>query len=171
MDKKKVIKFVAVTYAIAWTLQIIGSLYAVNNPGFTGTMVFQGALAVCMYAPMLAAFLVKADFKGMGWKPKFKGNIGWLFFAAYVALPLTAVGAAIFFLIFPGFFDTTGSYMIAQYEAAGVDMEEKLQEAGLNMQTLLVLSFIPALYAPFLNIITAIGEEAGWRGFLYPLAE
>jgi len=82
MDKKIVIKFVCITYAIAWTLQIIGSLYAVNNPGITGTMVFRGCLAVCMFAPLLAALLVKADFKGMGWKPKFKGNIGWLFFGA-----------------------------------------------------------------------------------------
>ncbi len=47
MDKKRVIKFVGITYVIAWTLQIIGSLYAVNNPGMTGTMVFQGCLAVC----------------------------------------------------------------------------------------------------------------------------
>ncbi|MCR4715091.1 MAG: hypothetical protein K5751_12035 [Treponemataceae bacterium] len=55
MDKKRVIKFVGITYVIAWTLQIIGSLYAVNNPGMTGTMVFQGCLAVCMLndAPFL----------------------------------------------------------------------------------------------------------------------
>ena len=32
MDKKKVIKFVCITYVIAWALQIIGSLYMVNEP-------------------------------------------------------------------------------------------------------------------------------------------
>ena len=57
MDKKKVIKYVAITYAVAWALQIIGSLYAVNNPGMTGTMVFRGSLAVCMFAPLVAALI------------------------------------------------------------------------------------------------------------------
>ena len=105
MDKKKVIKFVVITYVIAWTLQIIGSLYLVNNPGMTGTMVFQGCLAVCMFAPLVAALIANRNLKGMGWKPKFKGNIGWLFFAAYVTIPLMALGAALFFVIFPNLFD------------------------------------------------------------------
>ena len=168
MDKKKVIKFVVITYLIAWTIQIAVSLYKVNNPGMTGTTVFQMGLAVCMFAPLVAALISKASFKGMGWKPKFKGNIGWLFFAAYGVIPVVAAGAALFFVIFPDFFDTTGSYYIAATESAGVDIAEELAKAGMSIQTYTLVSMAALIYAPFINIITAIGEEVGWRGFLYP---
>ena len=63
MDTKKVIKFVVITYLIAWTIQIIVSLYMVNNPGMTGTLVFQAGLAVCMFTPLIAALISKAGFK------------------------------------------------------------------------------------------------------------
>jgi len=168
MDTKKVIKFVVITYLIAWTIQIAVSLYKVNNPGMTGTTVFQMGLAVCMFAPLVAALISKAGFKGMGWKPKFKGNIGWLFFAAYGVIPVVAAGAVLFFLIFPQFFDTTGSYYIAATESSGVDIAEELAKSGMSLQTYNLISMAALIYAPFVNIITAIGEETGWRGFLYP---
>ena len=168
MDKKKVIKFVVITYLIAWTIQIVVSLYMVNNPGQIGTMVFQFGLAVCMFAPLLAALISKAGFKGMGWKPKFKGNIGWLFFAAYGVIPVVAAGAVLFFMLFPNLFDTSGSYYIAATEAAGVDIVEELAKSGISIQTYMLVSMAALIYAPFVNISTAIGEEAGWRGFLYP---
>ena len=121
-----------------------------------------------MFAPLVAALISKASFKGMGWKPKFKGNIGWLFFAAYGVIPVVAAGSALFFVIFPDFFDTTGSYYIAATESAGVDIAEELAKAGMSIQTYTLVSMAALIYAPFVNIITAIGEEAGWRGFLYP---
>ena len=169
MDKKKVIKYVAITYAAAWALQIVGSVFFINNQTMTGKLVFQGCLSVCMFAPLLAALLVKADFRGMGWKPKFKGNIGWLFFCAYIATGITtAAGAVLFFQLFPTTFDTFGSYTIAQYEAIGQDFNKILEESGMTYQTYMLASIPGMLFAPFINTFLAIGEEAGWRGFLYP---
>ena len=168
MDTKKVIKFIVITYLIAWTIQIIVSLYMVNNPGMTGTLVFQAGLSVCMFTPLIAALISKAGFKGMGWKPKYKGNIGWLFFAAYGVIPFVIAGAALFFLIFPDLFDANGSYLMAQAEAAGQDIKAQMEQMGMSYQTYVLTSIPTFLIAPFINISTAIGEEAGWRGFLYP---
>ena len=169
MDKKKVIKYICITYVIAWTLQIIGSVYSVNNPGPTGDLVFQICLLVCMFGPLLAALITRGSLKGMGWKPKFKGNIGWLFFAAYITIPLMVIGAALFFVFFPNLFDGNGSYLIAQIQARGLDLAEALEEAGLDIRTYMIVQTVPALIiAPFINVFAAIGEETGWRGFLYP---
>ena len=38
----------------------------------------------------------------------------------------------------------------------------------MSIQTYVLVSMAALIYAPFVNISTAIGEEAGWRGFLYP---
>ena len=168
MDKKKVIKFVVITFIISWTIQIAVSLFMVNNPGMIGTTVFQVGLAVCMFAPLVAALISKASFRSMGWKPKLKGNIGWLFFAAYGVIPFVIAGAALFFLVFPDLFDTTGSYLMAQSKAAGVDLAAQLEQSGISYQKYVLMSLPAYLFAQFLNISTAIGEEVGWRGFLYP---
>ena len=169
MDKKNVIKFVAITYGIAWALQIPSSIFLVNHPGNIGTMVFQAGLALCMFAPLLAAFFVRKNFRGMGWKPVFKGNIGWLIFSAYVMVPLTTIGGVLFYMIFPNLFDMSGSVLIAQGQQNGVDAMAQLEQQGLTYQTYLLISLgSGVLIAPFFNIITAIGEETGWRGYLYP---
>lgn len=169
MDKKKVIRFVVITLCIAWAIQIAASIFMLNNPGTVGTTVFQVALAGCMYIPLLAALIVKGDFRSMGWKPKFKGNIGYLFFAAYVTVPLTAIGAAIFFMIYPDLFDMSGSWLMAQLEAQGLDPDTFFEQSGItDIKTYMLISIPGAVTAPFINMIFAIGEEAGWRGFLYP---
>lgn len=169
MNKKNVIKYIVITYLIAWAFQIPSSLFLIGHPGNLGTIVFQAGLSACMFAPLLATLIVRKNLKGMGWKPVFKGNIGWLIFAAYVMVPLTVIGGALFYMIFPNLFDMSGSLLIAQGQEKGVDVMAQLEQQGLTYQSYLVISLTSGiLIAPFFNIITAIGEETGWRGYLYP---
>ncbi len=169
MDKKKVIVFVVVTYILAWAVQIPAALYATAHPDMMGMSVFQIGAAASMFAPLIATLVANHSIKGMGWLPKFRGNIKWIFFAVFFPIVITALGAALFFLIFPDLFDTTGSYLAAQGESMGVDLLAQLEEAGLDYKTYVIFMLVQcATYAPIVNMFAAVGEEAGWRGFLYP---
>ena len=171
MDKKKVMKFIGITYLIAWTVQIIVSVIYVKNQTMTGRLIFQGGLVVCMFVPLVSALIVNHGLKGMGWKPKFKGCIRWIFFGAYASLPLVIAGMALFFVIFPDLLDMNGSYVIKTYEDMGIDFNELLATSGMDYKTYILAQGSSLLYAPFINMFAAIGEEAGWRGFLYPEME
>ena len=167
MDKKKIVIYLAVTYMIAWTLQIIGSLYVLKHPGMTGTRVFQACLSICMFAPFAATLVSRKSLKGLGWKPMLKKNFKWIFFCILVTAFLTFIGSSMFFIFFPGLFDTSGSMMIAKYSEAGVDIMKEFEKAGISINKFYAVQLVTGIFfAPFINILTAIGEETGWRGFL-----
>lgn len=172
MDKKKVIKFLIITMILAWGLQITGSLVSKNVGGMTGLLVFQACLAICMFTPLVSALIVKTDFKGMGWKPKLKGNLKWILFSLFVPMVLSILGCVVFFAIWPELFSTDFSYLINEYEELGMDaaaLKDSIAGTGISPVVIILVSMIQCVtYAPFINMFLAIGEEAGWRGFLYP---
>jgi len=171
MNKKKISIFIILTFAIAWTIQIIVSYIYINMDKVKGRIIFQIGLSVCMFAPLISALLSKADFRSMGWKPKFKGNIKWIFFSILVPNAFIILGSAVYFLIFPDFFSLDGSYIMKSFEGV-VDpeqMQKSLHKAGMDIKTTILITFLQCLIeVPFINMLFAIGEEAGWRGFLYP---
>ncbi|SCW62136.1 CAAX protease self-immunity [Ruminococcaceae bacterium YRB3002] len=173
MDKKKVIKFIAITLAAAWILQSIVGVIANKLGGITGTIVFSAGMCVVMFIPAIAAFIAKADVKGMGWKPKFKGNVRWIFYALWMPALFSVLGLVIFFAFKPEIFSLDGSYALQQAaSAAGMEEAEylaKMEGSGLTIQMMIIVSVIQMFtYAPFINMVVALGEEIGWRGFLYP---
>ncbi|MBO4864269.1 MAG: CPBP family intramembrane metalloprotease [Eubacterium sp.] len=172
MDKKKVIKYIGITFLISWTLQIIGSVYIVKNNNMTGLKVFQGALLIVMFSPMIAALITNRGLKGMGWKPKLKGNIKWILFSMFVPMIITILGFVCFFLVFPDLFALDGSYLMKYLQSMNVDaetIESTLAMFNMDIRKVLILSIIQVcIEGPFINMFAAIGEEAGWRGFLYP---
>ncbi|MBQ8198476.1 MAG: CPBP family intramembrane metalloprotease [Lachnospiraceae bacterium] len=171
-DKKKTIVYLIWAFVIAWILQVIASAaanIAANTTGMTnslGNLIFTGVLAVSMYAPFFAVLLAKYPLKGMGWIPKLKGNIGWMFLAWVGPLLFSVLGAVVYFVIFPERFDLTGAYFAM---ALGEEGLAQVEAEGLTLQQLLVMQIVSApLYAPFINMFAALGEEVGWRGMLYP---
>ena len=172
MDKKKVIKFVAIVYGIVWTLQIIGAILQDRMAGMKGIIAFRGSLVISMFIPMIVAFFLKADFKGMGWKPRLRGNIKWLILSLLLPSVCAILGWILFFIVFPDLFAMDGSYLIKAYVSVGMNAEEamsKMNESGMDMKTLFLLSVVMCIVeVPFINMLTGIGEEVGWRGFLYP---
>ena len=80
MDKKKLMVYLVSTFVLAWILQIIGSVFALKGNGLMFTLV----LSVSMFAPFAGTLIAKIPLKGMGFMPKFKGNIKY-FIAAWLA--------------------------------------------------------------------------------------
>ena len=172
MDKKKVIKFTALALGMSWLIQIVVCLIARNVEGYAGTLAFQVGMMVVMFTPLIASIIAKTGVKSIGWKPRLKGNVKWIFFAIFMPVVFTALGCAIFFVFWPDLFSLDGSYMLKAVEATGVDPAEyvqALEQQGLSMQTMMLITLLQCVtYAPFVNMFLAVGEESGWRGFLYP---
>lgn len=172
MDKKKLIKFLVFALGLSWAIQIVVSILSFKIGGLIGNYVFQGGLAIVMFTPLIASIIAKTGIKHIGWKPRLKGNVKWIFFAILMPVVFSVLGCVIFFVIWPELFSFDGSYMLLAVEEQGIDpveYKQSLEMAGLNMQTLSLIQMIQCVtYAPFVNMLLAIGEEAGWRGFLYP---
>ncbi len=172
MDKKKVIKYLIFALGLSWLIQIVVSVLSLKIGGNAGRYVFQGGLALCMFTPLIASIIAKTGIKNIGWKPKLKGNVKWIFLALILPVVFTAAGFAVFFIFWPELFSLDGSYMLKTVEALGVDPEEytkALELSGITTGALVLITFVQSVtYAPFVNMFFAIGEEAGWRGFLYP---
>lgn len=150
------------TFAIAWIMQAGVSVLCGNGH----TMAGQLLLAVMMFVPLLGVLLSGHKLTGMGWKPHIRGNVRTLLIAWFVPAFLTAAGAALYFLAFPGHFDISGNYLAA---AGGAEALKQLERQGLTYPLYILTAAIGSLaYAPFINMFFAAGEEVGWRGFLYP---
>ena len=160
---KKLSKYLLWAFGVAWVFQITaGILYRKGNK-----MGYSVVLAVSMFAPLFAAVLSGAETRRIGRKPHIKGNIRWILFAWFVPVILGMIGAGLYFLFVPNALDTTFAYARTLLENEGMS---RLASNGLSVQMYAVISAASAItYASFVNMLLAIGEEAGWRGTMYPI--
>ena len=161
-NKKQVIKYLIWTFAIAYIIQF--AVAPVYNNGSRAAA--QLVLAAMMFVPLLGVLLSGGKLKGMGWNPQVPNNVKYILTAWFLPMVLTAIGAALYFLVFPGHFDLSGGYIVS---GAGAEALSRLQEKGLSYTLYFLLSLVSAVtYGPLINMFAAVGEEVGWRGFLYP---
>ncbi|MCH5352782.1 MAG: CPBP family intramembrane metalloprotease [Acutalibacter sp.] len=161
-NKKGTIKYLLWTFLIAWAIQVAVSVLYRNGLAVFGQLI----MAVMMFVPLLGVLLSGNTLSGMGWKPRFKGKVKFLLAAWFLPAILTVIGAVIYFIVFPGHFDMSGGYLLA---AVGPEALEQMEAQGFTYPLYVLVSVVSCLtYAPLINMVLAVGEEAGWRGFLYP---
>lgn len=162
-DKSQTRKYLIWTFSIAWVMQIGVALLYRN--GFA-IFIWQPLMALMMFAPLLGVLLSGRSLSGMGWKPHIKGKMKTLLMAWFLPAVLTAIGAAMYFAVFPGHFDVSGEYLKAN---GGAESLELMEAQGVSYFQYVRMTIVGCLtYAPLVNSLFAVGEEAGWRGFLYP---
>ena len=161
-DGARVAKYLAWSFALGYAIQVVAAI--IYNR--VNTRIGQLIVAAMMFVPALSVLLSGGKLTGMGWKPRLRGNVKAILFAWLAPVVLTAVGAALYFLIFPGHFDLSGGYLAA---SGGAEALRQLEAQGISYPMYVLISAVSAVgFAPLINAIPALGEEIGWRGFLYP---
>ena len=160
---KRLRLYLLFSFSIAWLIWI-GS-YALNVP----STVFQIIVSISMWAPATGLLLTKKvtgneKLLVPSLKPKIKENIKWYVLAWFLPVFLTILGAAIYFIIFRDNFDSSFGYM---QQLMGAQTGQSADVQALPM--IIIAQIVSALtFAPLINMLFALGEEIGWRGFLFP---
>ena len=168
-EKKDFIVYMAVTFGIAWCLQIAGAAAALNGlPAF-----YQILLALSMYSPLIGTVVAKKGIKGeksgIAWGFHWKRNWKSFLVAWFLPAVLTILGALLYFIIMPEKFDLGCGSLADLYGSMNLlDADGTLQ--GVPLAAAAAVQGISAItYAPLVNTFAAVGEEAGWRGYMTPV--
>jgi membrane protease YdiL (CAAX protease family) len=119
-----------------------------------------------MWAPalgnILARLITHEGWKDVGLRPHFKK--GWPYWLAGWFLPagMTLFGAALFFVLFPQYFDASLSIVHQQTSASPV-------LSSFSPWIFVALQLVAGvLISPIANSLATFGEEFGWRAYLLP---
>lgn len=175
LDIKRIWIYLAFAFGIAWitglVIYLTGGL--INSPKLTGNFTLALVLLATTYmgAPALANLLTRIITKE-GWKnayvrPRFKGH--WLFWVLAWVGPavLTIVGAAVFFGLYPQYFDSSLTLLRDLLKMSTSAVAQPLPE--INPWVFVIAQTLQAVVlAPLLNAVPTFGEEFGWRAYLQP---
>ena len=154
-------------FGLAWLCQVGGCMALLQQ---NNAVLYQLALIAAMFCPLLAVLLVQKAFlrqpTGIGWKVQGKRRF-WLA-AWFGPAVFTVLAAVLYFAVFPSRLDTSGSWLATAY--GGQWTPEALKtELGVTTTSYLIQNGLLAVtLAPLANMIPAVGEEAGWRGYMMP---
>ena len=154
-------------FGLAWLCQVYASLLLIRDGN---AMAYQALLAVSMFCPLAAVLAAKKVFlhqpTGIGWKVRGKRRY-WLA-AWFGPAAFTVLAAALYFAVFPSRLDLSGSWLVTAY-GGEMDAATLRSELGVsNVSYILETGLFAVTLAPLVNMVFAVGEEAGWRGYMMP---
>jgi membrane protease YdiL (CAAX protease family) len=160
IDKKALTWFLVITLVISWPLFLLPLLFSKIDP-IQGRIIGQGLWALAMWGPGVAAILTTLLVQKKPFSSLHLNRLGpkrFYIWAWFLPLVLAILGGLFTVLFGVAKLDTKFS-MISDALAAG----------GGSMPVWFVILLdvgFAVLLAPFINMVFALGEELGWRGFL-----
>jgi len=165
LERRRIAVFLAVAFGVSWATAL--AIYLTGGlgdslelaPGITlATVLLPTAY---MFGPAIGNVAARLT-TGEGWanlmlRPNPRSALRAYAAAWFVPAGLVVLGAALYFVVFPGQFDPT---MAAFHEQVG--------GAGDPWVLAIVQVVLAMTIAPLLNALVAFGEEFGWRAYLLP---
>ncbi|MFA5674915.1 MAG: CPBP family intramembrane glutamic endopeptidase [Christensenellales bacterium] len=164
MTVRRIIIFLVLTFVITFAAEAI---IISNTIESSNTIELNLLLMVVMLIPAacvaLTRLITKEYFRDAWILPNIKGHIKFYIIAWLLPSVLIVVGTAVYFLVFPSRFDSQMGYMTKLLADQGIEANAETQKSFV------IISVVQSLIlAPIFSIITSIGGEWGWRGYLVP---
>ena len=119
---------------------------------------------IAVFIPLIAVLIARLPFKALGWKPKF--SFKYLLGALIGPQILSWIGAGIFFIFNKDAFGVSLDAYLAMMPAEAGSV---FAGAGADPVPVLITVIVMSLtFLPISQILPSLGEEAGWRGVMYP---
>ncbi len=168
---RRILIYVAITFAITWTMWIACGLATGSfQTGMAASAIMIGVTSIGMFVPLIGALLTnvivgKENRMDLAFRPRIRCNVKSYLLAWFVPTVISLAGAVVFFVAFPGLLDV-GAEMFVTAAQPAIDAGQIQADA---VPAILASQIVFAIVlAPFINMIPAFGEEAGWRGMLFP---
>jgi membrane protease YdiL (CAAX protease family) len=164
LERKPLTWFIIIAFAISWPLFLTPLLVPDLEPT-TRLMATQGLWALAMWGPGIAALVATLAAAKQPFKSLRLNTLGpkRFYVWAWLLPPVLVILSALLTLLFrTGQLDTEYTFMQQMIEQTGTQLP-------ISTGVLVLIQIVQALLlGPFINIIFAMGEELGWRGFLLP---
>jgi membrane protease YdiL (CAAX protease family) len=164
MERKPLVWFLGIAFLISWPLFLAPHLFEEMEP-VNKQLMTQGLWAIAMWGPGIAAiittvFIAQQPFKNL--RLNTLGPKRFYLWAWFLPIGLTIIGGLLTLLFGIAKLDLNFT-MIRESMTSAAGGNSVPAEAIVAIQVLLALTL-----APFINVLFALGEELGWRGFLLP---
>lgn len=164
MERKSLAWFLGIAFLFSWPLFLVPLLFQEMDPTNLKLMT-QGLWAVAMWGPGIAAiittvFIAKQPFKNL--RLNTLGPKRFYLWAWSLPIGLTLIGGLITLIFGAAKLDLNFT-MIREAMSSAASGNSVPAEKVVAIQILFALTL-----APFINMLFALGEELGWRGFLLP---
>jgi len=164
LERKPLTWFIIIAFAVSWPLFLSTLLFRDLEPA-TRQLATQGLWALAMWGPGIAALIATLAVAKQPFRSLRLNTLGpkrYYLWAWLLPPVLVILSGLLTVLIRTGQLDTEFTFMQQQLEATGTQLP-------ISTGMLVLIQIGQALIlGPLINIIFAMGEELGWRGFLLP---